>query len=731
MRRIFTQSKKMVALAAGLFATGLAAQAAVYEVGQTVTEFITNEEAGIPSAMAFTTADSLANWAYGSYNDGNVLAYNDQRGWRGVFAVNAPADGKYGVAVKVRTTTTNWMMALTASSTLELAERVNLDVAPAWGDMLRPTLISTLKTDTIVVEEAVGEPDTEEYIPAITELRHSFASGEWETVYMPVDLKAGQNYVTFWLCRTYQGIDNLKGPDGTVNGLFVESIKVLPQGSGEVAGVLQKATLKLWQQRMYPAMNSEEGAALAADYAALHTAYGAATSYSGLDTTKVHAGIEAVAARENDLRHGKGVIVEGDSAVFALPYYHSVSAAISENERGEYPDAPMVFEYTNGKTIVYKFTMATDGDFYPELYYGTASSTKAHINIYAADSTTKAINTWSFDPNTGNWQVYKMWSSPNTTTFAAKAGETYFLTMKFDNYVNVRGVYMRQVVQTGKSYEELQEMMAQAEDVYAQYQEGTDGYYAIGGDLSLVALLEDALAVASELAEDNSSEEITAAYYALEDAIGKILAAPVVNVVPNDDANLFDISNGEFTHWRMENGGNIGYAYGNGLVEYTVYNKLDCKYDIAFTCSNQAMDMSQIGARIDVITADDDTITVAEQVVDVTGAGGWALWDDPNANYTFTGIPVPAGRVLFTVYGVAAASNGFVGNMNKFHFTPIEGTEGEGQKALAEDIDVVTVGAAADGEVSVYTIDGKYIGNNTSLLREGIYIVNGKKIVIK
>lgn len=729
MKRMITQSMKAAALAVSLFGASAVAQAAAITPGQSVTEFITNEEMGIVTAPVFTTADSLANWAYGSYNEpANLIGYQDQRAMLGAFEVNVPSEGVYGVEVKIRTTTTNWMIGFGADKNLEISGRMDSASTPGWDQMVRPTLISTVESKVDTLEAAVGTPDSLDYIPAITQTTYSFASGEWETIYVPVTLEAGQNYVSFWLSRTYQGIDNLKGPDGSINGVYVQSIKLLPAGSGEGAQVLQAATLKLWQQRMYPAMMSEGGASLAADYAALHAAYGAATDYSSLDLSKVKAGIDAVAAREVDLRHGQGAIVAGDSAIFALPYYHNLlGGAISENERGEYPDAPMVFEYTNGKTLIYKFTTTVDGTFYPECYFGTQLSTKAHMNVYAADSTTKMFPTWVLDPNTGDWQVYKMFSSPNTAKFEAKAGETYYFTLYFENYVNVRGLYMRQVVQTGKSYAEVQEMQAKAEDMFAKYQEGTDGFYAIGGDLTLVRALEDAIAMASDLAEDSSSEEMTAAYYAMEEAIGKLEAAPVINTIPTTEANPFDISLGEFTSWRMEGGGNIGYAYGNGKVVYTVYNKVDCKYNVQFTCSNQATDQSQIGFRVEVIQENGDTVRLEEKIVDITGAGGWALWDDPNANYTVE-LAIPAGKVYIYVYGVMAASNNFVGNMNKFDFIQVPGSEGEGSKAVAADIDVIKV-APADGKV--YTIDGIFAGDNLNLLREGIYIVNGKKVVIK
>ena len=728
MKRRITQSMKAAALVVSLFGASAVAQAAAITPGQSVTEFIANEDLMVV-APVFTTADSLVNWAYGSYNQAaNLIGYQDQRAIIGAFEVDVPTAGVYGVEVKMRTTTTNWMIGFGADKNLDFSSRMDSASTPGWNQMVRPTLISTVEAKVDTIEAAVGTPDSLDYIPAITQTTYSFASGEWETIYVPVTLEAGQNYVSFWLSRTYQGIDNLKGPNGSINGVYVQSIKLLPAGSGEGAQVLQTATLKLWQQRMYPAMNNEAGASLAADYAALHAAYGAATDYSGLDLSKVKAGIEAVAARETDLRHGQGAIVDGDSAIFALPYYHNLlGGAISENERGEYPDAPMVFEYTNGKTLIYKFTTTVDGTFYPELYYGTANSTKAHINVYAADSTTQMFPTWTFDPNTGAWQNYVMWSSPNTAKFEAKAGQTFFLTMKFDHYVNVRGIYMRMVVQTGKSYADLETMKALGEDALVTYGEGSDGFYSIGGDKALVIALEDAVAMASDLDEASTSDEITAAYYAIEEAIGKLEAAPRVNVIPTTENNPFDISNGLFSKWRMENGGNIGYAYGNGQVVYTVYNKLDCKYNVQFTCSNQATDQSQIGFRVEVIQENGDTVRLEEKIVDITGAGGWALWDDPNANYSVE-LAIPAGKVDVYVYGVTAASNGFVGNMNKFDFIQVPGSEGEGSKAVAADIDIIKV-APADGKV--YTIDGIYAGDNLNLLRNGIYIVNGKKVVIK
>ena len=245
MKKKITQLRRITTVMVGLFSMALGVQATVYEPGQQVTEFVVNEDYGIVTAPSLSTDDMLDNWAYGSYVDGNVIAYTDQRGWRAVFEVNAPSEGLYGVEVKLRTTTTNWMVAFNSSLGLDVSERASIEVAPEWTDMARPTKISTVTSETIEIQPAQGNPEDEDYIPAITETVNKFESGEWETVYVPVNLKQGHNYVTFWLCRTYQGIDNLKGPEGSLNGFYVQSIKVMPQGSGEVAQVLQRATLKL------------------------------------------------------------------------------------------------------------------------------------------------------------------------------------------------------------------------------------------------------------------------------------------------------------------------------------------------------------------------------------------------------------------------------------------------------------------------------------------------------
>ena len=155
--------RRVAAMAVGLFAMAVGVHATVFEPGQQVTEFVVNEDYGIVTAPALSTDDMLDNWAYGSYNDGNVIAYTDQRGWRAVFELNAPADGKYGVEVKLRTTTTNWMVAFNSSQGLDVSERASIEVAPEWTNMASSR--TTLRLMVVVTK--AGRPE------ALDMLRHT------------------------------------------------------------------------------------------------------------------------------------------------------------------------------------------------------------------------------------------------------------------------------------------------------------------------------------------------------------------------------------------------------------------------------------------------------------------------------------------------------------------------------------------------------------------------------
>jgi hypothetical protein len=42
---------------------------------------------------------------------------------------------------------------------------------------------------------------------------------------------------------------------------------------------------------------------------------------------------------------------------------------------------------------------------------------------------------------------------------------------------------------------------------------------------------------------------------------------------------------------------------------------------------------------------------------------------------------------------------------------------------------IATVGVPASRSTGIYTIDGRYVGTDASVLRHGLYIINGKKVV--
>ena len=683
MKHLFTSMLKSAVMTAGLFAVVASASAQGAKPGENVTGFIENEDMGLigKNCPKFSTDTELNNWAWPQYGDGNTFGRDDQRGWRGVFELDAPAAGKYGVEIQLRSTTNNWIVALSASQGLDASERATLDVVPDWFDFYRPTKMSIVTSEVVEIEPAQGDPeDPDNYVPAITETRQKFESGEWETIIVPVDLEAGHNYVTFWLSRRYWDLNTLTGPDGSVNGFFVKSIKLLPIESGNPAAALQKASYKLWYKTWYPFTNGASNANLKADYDALLSAV-ASGNYSA-STEAVMAGVEATSAIEEGLRTGTGFVVSSSDMWFNLPFYfYSSSTGLRENEHGAYSDAPVVFEYTNNKTVIWKFKTEVEGTFYPELYIGSQNETAVKVTILADDQETVVMPAWSCPANTGAWQVYDKRSNQNVARFETEVGKTYFIKLEFDSYANLRGLALHQVIQGAKTYEKLQEMMAKGEDAYAKYQPGTDGFYSIGGDSNAAAVtaLADALALASDLDENSTVSELTAAYYAIEEAIAKLEAIKPVNVIPSES---FDFTNATFyNRWTVEGGGkNVGYVVANGGANYSIYNKQDGLFTIRFNCSAPAG--GGIMRYSIVSTLDDGTqLVVATKDFEIQESGGWANWDLETANYVWENVPVPAGAVQLQLFGVQAGGNGYIGNYNSIAFE-YTGGEGEGKKAF-------------------------------------------------
>jgi len=632
----------------------------VYMPGQEVTEFYQNDDYSIYTVPTLCTDEQIGdNWAYSYFADAGAISNEDQRAWRALFEVNAPAAGRYGVAMEVRSTTTNWQVGLSAAQSLEDWTWKEATSAPSWDSMTRATQQTVMGWD----ENGVM----------------NFAGGEWETIVIPVELYEGHNFVTIWLCRAFQGWDALGGPDGSHNGFYVKSVKLLNEGAGQVADVLSEATQKLWQLKMFPMMATDATTTLATDYAQLLSDYMNTTDYSTLNTTAVQDDISNVAAAEQKLRHGEGLSVGSGITVLALPFYHDLQGgAVSENERGDFSDAPIVFEYTNGKTMVYKFTSTVDATLYPEVYAGSELSNPFHMSILAADSSTVVMNEWIQNASTGAWQTYQKFSKPSSCSFQVETGKTYFLTLYFENYVNVRGISFHEIVFGEKTYGELDELRVMAESYLVLYDKGTEGYYAIGCDDELLANLEEAIDKTLEFDEDTPVAEITDLYYQLEKLLSRFDNVEPVNMIPNTDENTFNLGRAEFDQWVFENNNNIGYGYESGSAVYSVYNRQDQKYDINLGFSNATGDESTLAVYVDVTTEEGSTIRVCNVEQQMAGTGDWGNV----VAQTIQGLAIPQGMVTITFYGKKAATNGFVGNIYQLEFLPVEGTEGEGAKAL-------------------------------------------------
>ena len=679
MKNLFTSFVKTVAIAAGLFSVTTSAQAQSFNVGDNVTSFVANEDYGILEAPLLSTDTELNNWAAANTNDQQRINGKwDPRAWYAVFEIDAPAAGKYGVELQVRSTTNNWQVAFSSSSTLDVSDRVNAETAPAWEQFARAIQLSKVGEDVIEIEPAQGEPGAEDYVPAITETSYYFAEGEWENVYATVELQEGHNYVTFWLSRHFLDDDNnMKAADGGILGFYVKSLKVLPTNAAAVAETLQRATRRVWLKNHFGQMSTAANANLNTNYNTLLAAV-VGGNYSA-STAALEADIEATDEIENNLRHVTGQVIGGGNAAFDLPFYHFATDGIAEDERGYYEDAPVIFEYTNGKDIVYKFKTAEAGVYYPSFLVAAANNNMFHVNILANDSTTKMMGQWDIDAGTGAWQTYETRENSTVYKFQAEAGATYYMTMHIDNYVNFRGITVRQVTRDPHTYAETKELSAKAQDLLAQYSSGMSNYM-IGGNQALLDALVAGVDAFTELLDDDPIEDITNVYYQLQEAIANLEVAPKYNVLPTTDDTPFNLN------WYTEtyNAGTkvdegitqIDNLRSNGWVEYTIYNTKDQAYklDFEFGSANSAALTFIATAKVE---HEGEVIEIGSTESDpLEGTGGWQVFEPKSMT-----IPaMPEGLVTLRFSCRIDAS--YSGNPRQFVFTPIEGTEGQGAQAV-------------------------------------------------
>lgn len=689
MKKLFTFDMKRAALAAALLSGSFTAQAQTFNVGDAVTSFVASEDYGILVAPELSTDTELNNWAAANTSDQNRINGKwDPRAWYAVFEINAPAAGKYGVEVQVRSTTNNWQVAFSTSASLDASERAAIGVAPEWEQYARALKLSKVAAETTEIEPAVLDEEGNVLSPAITETNYAFSEGEWETIYTTVDLLEGHNYVTFWLSRHFLDDDNnMKAADGGILGFYVKSLKVLPQEAAASAEVLQQATRRIWMKENFGQMSTAANATLNANYEVLHAAVAAANYSASMDALK--ADIETTDQIENNLRHGTGQIIGGGNASFDLPFYHFATSGICENERGYYEDAPVIFEYTNNKDLVYKFVTTEAGVYYPQFKIAAANNNMFHVNILAADSTTKVMPQWDIDGGTGAWQSYEDRVNSTIYKFEAEAGATYFMTMHIDNYVNFRGITVKQVTREQHTYAETEELSNKANDLLAQYGSGIQ-LYMIGGNQALLTALENAIDAFTELVEDDDPEIITDVYYQLQEAIAQLEAAPKNNVLPTTEETPFNLnwySNIYNAGTKVDAGiTQIDNLRSNGWVEYTIYNTKDQAYnmDFEFGSANSAELTFVATAKVEY-KGETLEIGVTESEP-MPGTGGWQVFEPKSMT-----IPaMPEGLVTLRFSCKIDAS--YAGNPRQFVLTPIEGTEGQGQLAVEkayEDLKVL------------------------------------------
>lgn len=689
MKKLFTFDMKRAALAAALLSGSFTAQAQTFNVGDAVTSFVASEDYGILVAPELSTDTELNNWAAANTNDQNRINGKwDPRAWYAVFEINAPAAGKYGVEVQVRSTTNNWQVAFSTSASLDASERAAIGVAPEWEQYARALKLSKVAAETTEIEPAVLDEEGNVLSPAITETNYAFSEGEWETIYTTVDLLEGHNYVTFWLSRHLLDDDNnMKAADGGILGFYVKSLKVLPQEAAASAEVLQQATRRIWMKENFGQMSTAANATLNANYEVLHAAVAAANYSASMDVLK--ADIETTDQIENNLRHGTGQIIGGGNASFDLPFYHFATSGIYENERGYYEDAPVIFEYTNNKDLVYKFVTTEAGVYYPQFKIAAANNNMFHVNILAADSTTKVMPQWDIDGGTGAWQGYEDRVNSTIYKFEAEAGATYFMTMHIDNYVNFRGITVKQVTREQHTYAETEELSNKANDLLAQYGSGVK-LYMIGGNQALLTALENAIDAFTELVEDDDPEIITDVYYQLLEAIAQLEAAPKNNVLPTTEETPFNLnwySNIYNAGTKVDAGiTQLDNLRSDGWVEYTIYNTKDQAYNLDFEFgSNNSAELTFVATAKVEYKGETLEIGVTESEP-MPDTGGWQVFEPKSMT-----IPaMPEGLVTLRFSCKIDAS--YAGNPRQFVLTPIEGTEGQGQLAVEkayEDLKVL------------------------------------------
>ena len=574
---------KTLALAAAIFATADAT--AANEIGQPVTEFTDAEWMKLdwPYKLEGTTRTLLRT---------SLLS----------FKVNAPKAGKYAVEYLVNVTGNNVQLAATASDSPVAVDE------PDFGVFAHATTV----TDEDLPEpvEAAEPVEGEE----VTEVAEPFVPADPVYMYSAVELKEGINYVHVWM-HVYWRNDAL-----APQKVQFKQIRILPEGSGNVAAVAARASQKAFRVKYFRSLQDATTATMVSDYEALVKAI--QNDYTTADTTAVVADLTAAALKEEAVRHGKGVIVGADSTRIDLLLYHSeynnpttMAPLGGYDESGAYEmelgqeDYPAQLEFTRTNYFTYKFTAADNlpegGSWYIQYLASSNNSASINMTILAEDSSTVVMNTYNLSTANGAWQNYEFMDKRDVAKFQMEPGKTYYLHMYYHEYTNVRDILIRYTPREYHTAEQLEALMEEAQAKLWFYREGTDEYYAVE-DRTLLDRLQEATDRAEEVVYDEDLELVDAAYDNLSDAIIALENLKVLNILPTTELNVRSNDPNQTYRCSYKADGGIWQLdnfNSGGHITYKVYNKEDAEYEVNYQFAH-AGDGAQLTFEFFVIDED-------------------------------------------------------------------------------------------------------------------------------
>jgi len=178
------------------------------------------------------------------------------------------------------------------------------------------------------------------------------------------------------------------------------------------------------------------------------------------------------------------------------------------------------------------------------------------------------------------------------------------------------------------------------------------------------------------------------------------------NTIPTTDENPFNLEKADFTIGYWENGSNIGYMNDGGTATYQVKATEDDAYIVSFQSATAAD-----GASVQFTLFNADGTQIFDKTVDINN-GGWSDYQD----YSFEVDQFAAGDYIL-VLTFHAQEGSFSANVKNLKFTSKSST----------GIESVETGSIMNG--AAYSLDGVKL--DISKAQKGVYILNGKKIVIR